>query len=239
MFFSCFSNAQQWFDVGLKYGLNVSQLANKNIFNDKQINQELNFSQNFGAKFGFNLSENHEVTFDYMHNTAIYEYSFFSIDPKESIFIETTSNEYQLFYRHNKNGSYFEIGPSIVKLNSVVTNRYDSKGNSMGSSEDASSKFETSYPALNMGFGGYILGTENIGLTIGFRFGYSLKDVLTTDGGRGSSTPYPTQQVNGSTISYENYKETRPFTAMVTTELNFDFAYIARAACRRAKLVLF
>ncbi|MFT5970520.1 MAG: hypothetical protein ACI8ZO_001032 [Flavobacteriales bacterium] len=238
-FIASICQAQQWFDLGVKYGLSMSQLTNKNIFNDKSINQELDLAHSFGGKFGFNFHEFHEITIDYMSSNMNFAYTYFNESPTESKELTLISNEIQLFYRHNKNGTYFEIGPSITTIKSAKSSLFNADGGKIGSSEDAMEFFETKYPSAVIGFGGYIFGTENTGLTLGFRFAYSWKDVISEVGGKDQSTYYPANASSTNPIVYDDYSGTYPFSALLVAEINFDFAYIARASCSRAKLVLF
>lgn len=227
------TQAQQWVDLGFKYGIGLSHLYNSNIFNDKGINQEFSFGQSIGGKFGFNLHEYHEITFDFMSSNMGYEYTFFNTEPNETKTMTMRGIDMGLFYRHNKNGSYFEIGPQLSRIKSV---RESHSGMSGG--ENTTENFEDQYFSAVLGFGGYLIGTENIGLTMGFRFSYSFQDVLSEAGGKNQTSYYPANSASTQT-NYDSYAATHPVSLLFIAEINFDFAYIARASCRRAKLVLF
>jgi hypothetical protein len=85
--------------------------------------------------------------------------------------------------------------------------------------------------SMLFGFGGYFLGTDNFGITLGARFIYGFGDLISPSG---QSKHYPYFE------QYATYKKTAPFSAMLVAEANLDFAYMAKAKCKnKRKLILF
>ena len=74
------------------------------------------------------------------------------------------------------------------------------------------------------------MGTDNFGITMGFRFNYDFSDAFTED-----NMNFPAMK-NYSTA----YTQSHPITAMLVMEANLDFAYMAKAKCKnKRKLILF
>lgn len=228
-------SAQQWIDFGVKGGYGANLLINSNAFDDIEVNPKIKGGYMFGVKAGYNLAKNHEITFDFIYSgfTGMYSYSR-QIDSVSSDRFDQEINfnslGFQLLYRNNNDeGMYFEFGPELrLFRNAEETILRDG----VSTSADISDKFIDKGYGLVLGFGNYMMGWENVGLTLGVRFNYALSDVI-ADNQRNSAN-FP---LNGS---YDTYKGTNPLSVMLVSELNFDFGYLARANCgKRTKLLLF
>ncbi len=90
--------------------------------------------------------------------------------------------------------------------------------------------FNMNNQGLVLGFGSYIVGSENFGITSGIRITQYLGDLL-SDEGR-----------NNLLFSYKQYDSYKPYKALfveLILEANFDFAYMAKASCGRKKILFF
>ena len=230
------SFAQSWLDIGLKGGYGYGILNNANIWDDTKYNHRLNGSGFFGGKLGLNFNENHEITVDFIYGNFKQGFQYDVDLPKldsNSTFTPTeehnseitfTTMDIILMYRHNKDGRYVEIGPRISLIsNSKRTDDYYT--------EEFNQNYFNSYIyGMTFGFGGYMVGTENIGITAGARLGFGFSDLISEEG---KAFNMPTLK------AYDSYKGTFPVTLQLVFEANLDFAYMAKAQCGRRKLLTF
>ena len=227
------SFGQNWLDVGVKGGYGLTLLFNQNIFDDASYNHQLSTGYTFGGKFGYNFGELHEVTFDVMSSSFNQKFKFNVMDslsgatPEYQSSVAYRALDLFLMYRNNNSGRYFEIGPMISLIrNATHTNEFLEVSNS-----DASPNWAKNGYGISMGFGAYMIGTENFGVTFGARFNYMISDALSATG---QYYNYPTNK------TYESYKASHPFSAMVVMEMNYDLGYLAQGKCsKRRKILLF
>ena len=224
-------HTQSWFDLGLKGGYGTSILMNNNIWDDVDYNHQISGAYSFGGKIGLNFNENHEVTFDLMYNefNQNFLYNLYdSISESSPLYkssISYHSLSYILMYRHNKDGRYSEIGTAVESILNV-------KGEDeiISAQKFDSNDFTKNEANIVAGFGAYLLGSENFGITTGVRISYGLKDLISLAG----------QNKNLPTFKqYESYSASHPLSILFIIEANFDFAYVAKAQCSRRKLILF
>ncbi len=233
--FLCFvvslSYSQGWVDVGLKGGWGPTILMNQNILDDQDYNHIISTGGTFGAKIGYNFNSEHEITVDGMYGNfnQAFKYNVFdSITggyPEYDSKITYSSINLLLMYRHNKDGRYFEIGPQLSLLQ-----QYNRTDNGPEAPDFESAYFNSQLKGMTLGFGSYMVGTENFGITAGARFSYMFDDLISIAG----------QNENLPTLtSYSTYKSSNPIVVQLVFEANFDFAYLAKAQCGRRKLLLF
>lgn len=221
---------QTWFDIGLKAEGGLNLLINSNISNDADFTYKPSGGYGFGAKLGVNFGD-HEVTFDGIYSRFNQNWQVNILDTASGGDEFYDKNFYFnafdliLMYRYNNpNGSYVEIGPQW----SVVMSAGGSNTYAPGSDGDIASKMVNGFPSAVIGFGQYMFGTENFGITTGLRFKYALGDMFNDPG------TYP------SPNAYDSYAPSNTFSAMFVIEFNYDLGYMARAQCKqRTKLVLF
>lgn len=228
--FSICTFSQTWFDAGLKGGYGVNLLYNQNYFNDRNFTPTLSYGYMYGGKIGFNFNEEHSITFD--ANTSYFNqgfsYSVLNADSTRSQFsrnVGFNSLNFLLMYRKMKASSYVEIGPQYSTV-------MKARGNdSFSGNSDISPYLAKSYYSLVLGFGGFVMGTENFGITVGMRIAYTLNDIISPQG----------QQVNfPSPTNYPSYKPSNPVSAMMVMELNYDLGYLASAKCgKKTKFLMF
>jgi len=230
------SFAQSWLDVGLKGGYGFGILNNSNIWDDPGYSHRLNGSGFFGGKIGFNFNDEHEITVDFIYGSFKqgfrYDVDLPILDSTSTIVpteehsseITFTTMDIILMYRHNKDGRYVEIGPrmSLISNSNRTDDYYTTAFNP--------NYFNSNVLGMTVGFGAYMMGTENFGITAGARLGFGFSDLISSDG----------QSVNMPTLkAYDTYKGTFPVTLQLVFEANLDFAYMAKAQCGRRKLLTF
>jgi len=227
------SFAQNWLDLGVKGGYGLTLLFNQNMFDDGSFNHQLSTGYTFGGKLGYNFGENHEVTFDVMSSGFSQKFKFNIVDstsgssPEYRSAISFKALDLLLMYRNNNSGRYFEIGPimSLLKDGKHTNEYYDI------TDSDVSANWSKIGYGVSMGFGAYMLGTENFGITFGARFNYMLSDAISA---AGQSNNFPANK------NYGTYKASHPFSAMLVMEMNYDLGYLAQGKCtKRRKIILF
>lgn len=252
LIFSGLSHAkgQMWLDVGLKGGVGTDMLFNKNINDDPEFNQQLSLGFNVGGKLGFNFSDFHEMTLDVLYYGYDQKYKYNVLNPVDNSkpqylrSVKFTGIDFLLMYRHNNDGRYVEIGPQFSLVQNVSAT--DNYPGGTFTTIDLKSQLAPSLVSAVFGFGSYLIGTENFGMTTGIRLMYSFSDLMSEDGKNNSfptnASVYPT---TGTSTALENrtyatYTATHVMSAMFVMEFNLDFAYMAKAKCsNKRKLMLF
>ena len=222
--------AQSWVDLGIKGGWGANLIINNNLFNDNAYNHKLSSGYSFGGKIGFNFNQEHEITFDAMFTTFRQGFTY-SIEDTINDVTTNYSSEFGfnavnliLMYRRNKNGSYLEFGPCISFLQSPYF-KDGANDYIMGANN-----FNLNNQGLVLGFGSYIVGTENFGITSGIRITHYLSDLLSEEG---------KNNLLFSSKQYDSYTPSKALFIELVLEANFDFAYMAKASCGRKKILFF
>lgn len=221
--------SQPWFDVGLKGGIGTSFMYNQKIFDDQEVIHKFKPGYNFGAKLGFNFIQEHQITFDVLKSSLVqgFEYST-PENPKLNREFSFDAIDMLLMYRSNRGGTYFEVGPQWTTISNAS---YSDEGEDMIQPLTASEILNKSNFGMAVGFGGYIFGTDNFGVSTGFRLSYMFND-LATDEGRNINFPI--------LKTSENSKATHNLSAMFVVEVNYDFGYLVSSSCgQRKKLFVF
>ncbi len=227
---------QRWADVGVKGEFGLNGIFNKNIQNDNQMSSKISTGFGVGGKVGFNLNENHEITLDVIWTQFRHEYLFnmepdsvTGASPQFNKSLRYNAIEILPLYRHNKNGSYLEVGPvfSFLGKNTSGSNNY------LLSSDPADIQplLNTTQIGAVFGFGQFMAGTDNFGITLGARFKYMFTDLISE---QGKALGYPSER------TYDSYTPSHAFSAMLVMEFNYDLGYLAHAKCgKRTKLIFF
>ena len=229
------TNAQTWFDLGIKAEWGGNLVLNSNINKDSKFSTMIQPGFAFGGKVGINFSNNHEFTMEVLWSKFNQKFSF----SKET---DTTSGAQTQFqksfnytaidiipmYRLNTEGRYFEIGPQFSLMQ-----RVGGSNNWPGNTDpaDLTDYFNKFQAGAVLGFGSYMMGTENLGVTLGARFRYMFTDLISD---MGQVRGYPSE------TSYSTYTPSRAFSAVLVLEINYDLGYLASAKCgKRTKLLMF
>lgn len=226
-------HAQTWFDIGLKGGIGTSFMYNSQVFKNQDIVHKFKPGYSFGGKLGFNFVQEHQITFDLMKTTYNQSFTYTPEDgtPGTENLREFTFGglDMLLMYRANKNGTYFEIGPQWSTYSTVkFSDNYEGFPYTESNVQDMITK---SNFGMAIGFGGYIFGTDNFGVTTGFRFNYMFNDMATADG---KTANFPILKQTGESNPTHNIG------ALFVIEMNYDFGYLVSSRCgQRTKLFVF
>ncbi len=220
-------NAQPWFDVGLKAGAGTSFMYDKQIFDDQQLSHKFAPGYTFGAKLGFNFIQEHQLTLDVL-KTAYNQKFIYSIEGNELIReIGLDVIDFALLYRHNVSGTYFEIGPQYTTTSKVT---FSDEGDVTLGGFTPKEMIDKSFYSIAAGFGGYIFGTDNFGITMGFRVNYTLNDIASESG----------RSINFPMLVDKEADPLRNLGIMFVFEANYDFGYLVSSSCgQRKKLFVF
>jgi hypothetical protein len=219
--------SQTFFDLGLKGGYGADFLANQNLYDDHNFSPKLSWGHMFGGKIGVDFNESHALMVDVSSSVfnQSYNYSLKNADSTNSSYsrkFSYTALSIALLYKKTSNATYLEVGPQYT----MVKKATGSDDFAKTSNVDISDNLVKSYYSLVLGFGGYIFGTDNLGISLGFRATYSLNDLISSVG----------QQNNFPSINkYTSYKTSNPLTAMMIIGLDYDLGYFATSKCKKRK----
>lgn len=218
-----------WLEIGAKGGYGFNFLVNKNFYSDHNFSPKLSFGYMFGGKIGINFNETHSITIDVTSSEfeQKYNYSTLNADSLTRTIYERSLGfktvDFLLMYRKSSDGGYIEIGPQY----SMITKTYWTDEATPNQTIDIKNNINPYYIAGAFGFGGYLVGTDNFRITIGFRGSYAFTDLISNVG---KQTNFP------SINAYPNYKPTSPLTGLMVMEMNYDVGYFARSKCKKRKL---
>lgn len=220
-------NAQPWFDVGLKAGVGSSFMYNKQIFDDQNLTHKFAPGYTFGGKLGFNFIQEHQITLDVL-KTSLNQKFFYYVEGNELIReIGIEGIDFALMYRSNRNGTYFEIGPQYTSTSKVKFN--DEEDVTLGGFTPTE-VIDKSFYSIAAGFGGYIFGTDNFGVTMGLRVNYTISDIASEEG----------KSINFPMLVDKEADPLRNLGFMFVFEANYDFGYLVSSSCgERKKLFVF
>lgn len=226
------SNAEVWFDIGVKGAFAPGVFSNPYIIGSSD--QQLEFSPGMllGGKLGVNFGLTHSVTIDFLYAETRQKMYSAAVDITNSLSLK--SFDLPIMYRMNQdNGGYGEIGPQF----SFTLGGTKTAG---GVSTDAKSMFNSSNFGVAFGFGQYIGGGDAFGFNMGFRFAYTLADIVTSSFANETNDPVYTPYSADEVAAY-TYKASGRFYAGVALEFNFNLGYLAKGAkcTKRTKFKLF
>ena len=231
---SQYSYSQLFFDLGLKGHLSTTWLINANVFEDPDIVHKPSMGNGIGGKLGINFNEEYQMVGEVLVANFNQKFSFSESSDMKIKSIEMNSLDIPILFRSNSSdGGYFEIGTqySMVKQVNETLANFDTEGQ-----QDNSKDFDKSYFSALIGFGGYMLGWDNFGISLGFRFTYSFIDLVSA-GGTGSPWSYKEMVTS---FPSESYKATNAFSAGLVLEFNYDLGYFAKSPCgNRRQFILF
>lgn len=221
-------HAQPWFDAGIKAGIGTSFMYNSQIFDDQELTHVFKPGYAFGAKLGFNFIQEHQLTFDVMKSSYTQGFLYYpqsGVERNREFQIGTM--DYLLMYRSNRKGTYFEIGPQLSVTSKV---KYKDDGVNFLGEMPADELIEKKYFAVALGFGGYIFGTDNFGVTTGIRLNYTINDIASEKG----------TDLNFPIFVDKEADPTHNLGVMFVVEMNYDFGYLVSPTCgQRKKLFVF
>lgn len=211
-------NAQEiWLEAGLKGGVGLSFLHNKNIVNDDNYGYLMTPMYNIGGKFAVNFGAKHGFSLEAMLGTLGQDFDYQLNGPTkdQSEEIDWKTIDAYVLYKLVNNRMYVELGPmySIVR--------------SVSQTAEASSEtfYQKNYLSGVLGFGGLVAGSETFTVSTGLRFHYALNDFINSAGQK-ANYPNPIRAT-----AYDSYAETRVAYAEFLVELNFGIGRFAKTSC--------
>lgn len=225
------SRAEIWFDLGIKGAYAPGMFINKNVFGTSAQNLSYNHGFFAGGKIGINFGLSHCLTVDGLLSQT--RQTLNSISGTSST-VTLRSFDLPIMYRNNTDeGGYAEIGPQLSVVMSA--DRTDNLGKN-----DVKSSFAASKWGVAFGFGQYIGGGDAFGFNIGFRFAYTLSDIITSSAGNASTDPIY-QPITAEEISSYNYAKSSRLYVGIALEADFNLGYFAKgASCtKRTKFRMF
>lgn len=212
------TQAQLWFDLGIKGGFTPGTSLNSNIFNDGNYTLKFAPGYQFGGKVGINFNPEHAVAIEGLLTTIQTKTAIKDADPTT---LKLNYLEIPILYRYNKeNGGYSEIGPVIGMIQSATGGT---------NSVDVKDQFSKNTYGLMLGFGQYIGGGNLFGLNLGFRISYTFTDIINSDyqSSFGNAVYQPTDV--DSFDSFE-YKASNNIYAGIVMEFNFNLGYFVKGS---------
>ena len=218
--------AQGYLDAGIKGYFGTTWLLQETIFNDKDYIHEISLGAGPGFKLGINFNERIAIVGEVLYFEFNQKYAINDGNLTWHKQIKMTSIDLPILFRtNNASGSYFEIGAQYSMMQMIQEN------NQFGNI-DAFDNYKSNRWSAILSFGGYMVGWENFGISMGFRFAYSFDDIVTDEGELGSYT--------NKVTSVPGRKLTTPLTAGLVREFNYDLGYLAKSPCTgRRTFILF
>ena len=233
------SFSQSFIDFGPKlfYGPNV--LMNSEIMNSggKYSMNPASFGFGAGFKLAFDINESIAIVgeINYFSHNQKYDMEVAGLDSinvKYGKEISYTAIEIPLMFRFNtKTMSYFEAG-YVISMNSKATETLEGPYAANGSA-DISNQLAPKMGGLVFGFGSYVWGKNNFGISAGLRVRYDLDDAFAND-----ITKYANSPNYGTDVAVTG--PTNPFSVMLNIEFNYDLGfYMAKSPCtgRRSLII--
>ena len=218
--------SQGYLDVGLKGYFGTTWLFHETILNDENYVHEISLGAGPGFKLGINFNERVALVGEVFYFNFNQKYAITENGDTWHKKISFTSIDLPILIRSNSaSGSYFEVGAQYTMMQFIQENVIDGQ-------IDAMDNFDQHYWSAILSFGGYMMGWEDFGISLGFRFAYSFDDIAGNKGEIGSYT---------NTVSgFSDRKETTPLTAGLVLEFNYDLGYMAKSPCTgRRSFILF
>ena len=209
--------------MGFKGSYGLTLMMNNNIFDDREIDHQINAGYMFGPSLGIHFGDHQGIQIEYLWSVGRQSFDIETVTPTERIDYDWKTNDLVLLYRYTGYGAFFEIGPKVSFLKEM-NREYNTE-------EEVSANFEDTWYSGVVGFGMFLAGSDLFSLQLGLRFQYQFNDMIN---GTGKDNNYPVG------VNYEQYKSTNLLTAQIQLEANYAFGRIAREHCRdRRKLILF
>lgn len=224
IFTTAATHAQTWFEVGIKGGPATTLLMNGNLFDDVAYNHRLTPTYFAAGKIGINFGPHNGIAFHGGMTKMRQQFeNFYEVRSFDERSIEGNLYDIGMLYHRTKESGYFEVGPRI----SLVKN--PSLRNDGGTPIDISNNVYDSYFAMDLGFGAFLIGNDQLTLMTGFRFSYGIAPFAETE-----SFIAPENAV------YASDKSVHILTAMFCLELNYSLGYLVKRGCgQRTALISF
>jgi hypothetical protein len=209
--------SQTWFELGLKGGPATNFLVNSNMLDDQQFNHRLTGTYFYGAKVGINFGEHNGIAFHFGGTRVRQNFdNYYSTAPSSSTTITTSAHLFEigaLYHRTNGSG-YFEVGPRLSMVQNAAI--YNNGSNPIDITDDV----YPNYYGIDLGFGAFVIGNDQLTLMTGFRFSYGIGPLSN------SERPF----IPSSAV-YETSQSVHVLTGMLCIELNYSLGYLVKSTC--------
>lgn len=217
------SFSQLWFDMSAKGGIGTGFLINKTLSDDSRLSVNPGINNFYGGRFGINFGAENSLSLDFTYANNSYSFiqsEIYDVSKTYKYTINYSNFNIASLYRHTNESQYIEIGPefSFYKKGSISDEANPT------TIADVESILNPHLISAIFGVGGYVIGGDNLTLSMGIRFKYTLNNLISIDY---TNTNYP----------FVNYPDitknatTNPLSAQVVFELNYSLAQFAKASC--------
>jgi len=227
LFTTSFTGYSQFFiDLGAKGMLATTWLMNESILNNEDYIHEISLGGGPGLKLGLNFNPSIELVGEVFYFQFNQKFDITENGQNWNKRISINRLDIPILIRSNsETGSYFEVGGQYSITQGITEN-------TMAKTLDAMDYYDKEYWSAILSFGGYMMGWDNIGISLGFRFVYSFNDITSSTG--------PLETYTHTVTSLPTPKDTTPFYAGFVLEFNYDLGYLSKSPCTgRRQFILF
>lgn len=235
LFSSGLLKAQVWFDLGFKAHVGPTGLINTNNWDDRNASPQFSFGNMIGGKAGVYFNMNHGINVEFLSVKYTGATSYNTDNGPLVLEHGFKSFEIPVLYKYHSNeGSYIELGMSFGTINDAIQG-----GDITFPSADPEDFYIEKYKSVIFGFGGHVFQADNVFGSLGFRFAYTLDDIISENGGQDMLSYYPISHGYTPDPAYTDYKPTNPFSVMLSLEINYDLGYIVSSKCGKRAFITF
>ncbi len=214
--------AQLWIEVGAKGTYGITALYNNEVWNSGQVNNKFSTGLGYGARLGLNFGDHNGISLEAIWGDGKQEWEFIQGTTKTSNINTWKYLDYNILFRNVARKGYFEVGPKIRTMRSVVITEATTE-------TDVKSFYNNNMLGAVLGFGTNLVGNEVVSLQFGLRFEYLFKDFVNADG---KAKGYPFRLLTTASQSATNN-----INIMACLDLNFGIGGIARASCGKRRFL--
>ena len=233
MFFSAVTQAQVWWDFGIRGGVSSGFLINSEILDNSQYPHQWTFGNFFTGRIGTNFGDHSIISVEYGRTNTSQKWYFGGNGNSFYRTLNWSTNDLYVLYRHiGESGSFFEIGPKFSTVASATQSLSGNIPQSAFTEENVLNMYSEKYTSAVFGFGSYIAGTENLSFILSFRIEYGIQDLF-SDNANNINFPI---EFNGEASNASSH----PLLLQVGLEINYDIGYLVSPRCAdRYKFVTF
>ncbi|MBL4653371.1 MAG: outer membrane beta-barrel protein [Flavobacteriales bacterium] len=221
-----------YIDFGPKAMIGTSGFVNMNVLGDDNYNHGIAASYGFGGKLAIDFGESIALVGEGIFTSVTQKFTITEDNGDTwNKSIKLTSIDIPMMFRKNNaaTGSYVELGPQISLLKGVSESGYNTSINNKD-------YFKSSYWSAVFGFGGYLYGAGNLGVSSGLRFVYTFQDI----DNQNNTGSFESDSYHGKMLSYDEYSTTTPLSVFFVLEINYDLGFIiAKNECTGRRKFLF
>lgn len=222
-------------DFGPKVMLGENSLYNsKASFNsDRYFHNPTSIGYGGGFKLAFNFNRNIAIVGEavYYKFNQVYDMTAKDANGREINYqkrIGYSSLEIPIMFRYNNDEmDYWEFG-YVHSMIQEFSETNDGKGPTI--SEDIEDLYKDQLGGAVLGFGGYVFGSGNFGISTGLRLRYDFDDIVSENGSIDLAPVYA--------LDSEPSGSTNPLSLNLVVEFNYDLGFaMANSGCGNRKLI--